>query len=110
MENADKRKYLLRAVALDGANSYALVNLAMHLMDDLGVNPSVADQCLRLLKRALIINPNLFYARPTIAQLYVHLNKYEEARDMLSEHLSLRPEDTRSRHLHTNLNRALARA
>ncbi|CAK0849530.1 unnamed protein product [Prorocentrum cordatum] len=88
-----KRHYLLRAVALDRGNPYALTNLAMILLDEKDKD----DICLTLLKRALAINPNLFYARPTIARLHLRLNELNEARAVLAEQVMRRPQDHDSR-------------
>lgn len=92
----EKKKYLLRAVALDGQNSYALVNLAIHLSNSAdSLNIELYQTCLALLRRGLAINPNLFYARTTIVQLHMQMGQFEEGYDMLVEHVQRRPDDQR---------------
>eukprot|EP00927_Polykrikos_kofoidii_P079678 TRINITY_DN76476_c0_g1_i1.p1 TRINITY_DN76476_c0_g1~~TRINITY_DN76476_c0_g1_i1.p1 ORF type:complete len:361 (+),score=43.98 TRINITY_DN76476_c0_g1_i1:75-1085(+) len=100
-----KKKYLLRAVALNDRNSYALVNLSMCLREerDSGRSTHTSLWCLALLRRALAINPNLFYARITAAELHLKLGQYVEAHQMLAEHLSRRPEDHQWRVLFSQL-------
>jgi len=94
-----KRRYLLKAVALDNYNSYALVNLAMCLDSSDRYGTSLPDHQLALYQRALAINPNLFYARPAVVQLQLQLGQYSQAFDTLNEHVQRRPEDRRSRQL-----------
>ncbi|CAK0800044.1 unnamed protein product [Prorocentrum cordatum] len=88
----------------------------MRLLDD---DEGMGEVCLALLRgRALAINPNLFYARPTIAGLHLQFARtartrrevaaqLREARAVLAEHVGRRPEDTDSGRLLDQLVKAL---
>lgn len=102
--SSGKIKCLLRAVTLDPQNSYALINLAMHLL-----TTASHEDCLHLAQRAVAINPRLFYARITIADLLIRLQRFEDALSVLREQLSCRPHDTQARNLHDQLEVALSR-
>merc|ERR1711924_99171 len=80
------RKNILCVLWLDARNTYALTNLAQHLTGE-------PTRAMALLVHALSINPNLFYARPSIAHLHLSMGQFPEARDMLAEHLRHRPDD-----------------
>jgi tetratricopeptide (TPR) repeat protein len=108
--NDAQKMFLLQAVALDAGNSYALVNLAMLLLDSKEHRDSTEHQCLALLRRALAINPNLFYARMSLAHLLLRLQRYEEAIPVLGEHLARVPDDVDAGKLHDALQRAFQRA
>jgi len=56
--------------------------------------------CLVLLKRAININPNLFYARMSMANVYLRMGKLHEAHSVLREHLELRSTDAEARRLY----------
>jgi len=97
-----KNMCLLRAVSLDPENSYALINLAM--------DTEAVEERLNLARRAVTINPKLFYARSTIAHCFIELGRFQEALHILKEQLSHRPDDRHARQFHDQLERALERA
>jgi len=84
---SEKMELLERAIELDSENPYALANLGAELFgeDD--------QRALRLLEKALQINPRLFYARLCKSKVLLRLGNLPAAVDAARSQLEWQPND-----------------
>jgi len=94
---SEKLKLLERSVDLDKENPYALANLGAELF---GQDDQRALSCLN---RALQINPRLFYARLSKAQVHLRLGDLPAAVEAARSQLQARPDDEMAERFLTQL-------
>lgn len=87
-EESEKQKLLEEAVRLDNENPYALANLGGELVgqDD--------RRALKLLTKALEVNPRLFYARLCKSRVLLQLGDLDGAIQAVREQLAWQPGDS----------------